>query len=55
MVIFSTVSYHKLPLLAYLGAYGAHMFAFWVCVGHGNSKTFFSRSITLQLILLGLS
>ena len=27
--------------LAYLGAYGAHMFALWVWVGDGTNKTFF--------------
>ena len=31
----------KLERLAYLGAYGTHMFALWVWVGDGTSKTFF--------------
>jgi hypothetical protein len=40
--------------LAYLGTYGAHMFALWVWVGDGTSKFFFC-SITLHMILLRLS
>ncbi len=42
-------------LLAYLGTYGAHMFALWVWVGHGASKTFLFLLYTLQMILLGLT
>ena len=45
--------YPELIILAYLGAYGAHMFALRVWVGHGASKTFFLY--TLQMILLGLT
>ena len=36
--------------LAYLGAYGTHMFALWVWVGDETSKTFFSCSITLKML-----
>ena len=39
----------KFIRLAYLGAYGTHMFALWVWVGDGTSKTFFSCSITLKI------
>ena len=31
----------QLASLAYLGAYGTHMFALWVWVGDGTSKIFF--------------
>ena len=44
---------HGFESLAYLGAYGAYMFALRVWVGHGASKTFFLY--TLQMILLGLT
>ena len=40
----------QLTLLAYLGAYGTHMFALRVWVGDGTSKTFFSCSITLKML-----
>ena len=39
-----------LTQLAYLGAYGTHMFALGVWVGDGTSKTFFSCSITLKML-----
>ena len=40
----------KLNKLAYLGAYGTHMFALRVWVGDETSKTFFSCSITLKML-----
>ena len=40
----------KLHRLAYLGAYGTHMFALGVWVGDGTSKTSFSCSITLKML-----
>ena len=47
--LFFSYSFHiKLSKLAYLGAYGTHMFALWVWVGDG---TFFSCSITLNVQL----
>ena len=37
-----------IKLLAYLGAYGAHMFALWVWVGDGTSKTIEKGSFKIK-------
>ena len=41
-------------LLAYLGAYGTHMFALWVWVGDGTSKTFFFLFYHFENVWLGV-